>query len=136
MGLTENEIYEKVREVLVESLGVDAELVTREACLSDDLGADSLDYLDIAFRMEKTFGVSIKLNEMLLGDSPSEELVREGRITDAGLAELRRRMPHLRLDRFEASRDIKDFRQVFTVDALVQFVRLKLNPTAQTPVPA
>jgi acyl carrier protein len=135
MGLTENEIYEKVREVLVESLGVDAELVTREACLSDDLGADSLDYLDIAFHMEKAFGVPIKLNEMLLGDSPSEEFVRDGRITDAGLAEVRRRMPHLRLDRFEASRDIKDFRQVFTVDALVQFMRLKLNANAASPVP-
>jgi acyl carrier protein len=61
--------------------------------------------------------------------------VRDGRITDAGLAELRRRMPHLRLDRFEASRDVKDFRQVFTVDALVQFMRLKLNSNAGSPVP-
>jgi acyl carrier protein len=125
--MTEDEIYEKVRGILVDSLGVDEELVTREARLADDLGADSLDYLDIAFHMEKAFGISIRLNEMLLGDAPSEEFVRDGRITDAGLAELRRRMPHLRLDRLEASRDIKDFRQVFTVEALVQFMALKLN---------
>jgi acyl carrier protein len=129
---TETEVFEKMRTVLAESLGVDEELVVHEARLADDLGADSLDYLDISFRMEKAFGFPIKPNEMFLGDSPSEEFVQNGKITDAGLAELRRRMPHVDFERLDGDRDIKNFRGVFTVDTLVKFVLSRANGNRQS----
>ena len=106
MTMTENEVFEKLRGVLSNSLGVESELVTPEARITDDLGAESIDYLDIAFQTEKTFGIPIKPDEMLLGASPDERYVRDGKITDAGLEELRRRMPHVCFDRVEEDRDV------------------------------
>jgi acyl carrier protein len=126
-AMTENEVLRKLRSILADSLGVDEDIVTVEARLVDDLGAESIDYLDIGFRMEKAFGISIKPNEMLLGDSPSEEFLQNGKITDAGLADLRRRMPHVCFDKLERNRDIKDFRNVFTVDSLVKFVIMRMS---------
>ena len=61
---TRDEIYTKVRGVLVEALGVDEEEVTPDATLSGDLGAESIDYLDISFRVEKEFAIKIPKGEL------------------------------------------------------------------------
>jgi acyl carrier protein len=126
MTTTEGEIFEKVQGILAESLAVEPELVTPEARITDDLGAESIDYLDIAFRMEKCFGISIKPHEMLLGDSPDDRFIEDGKITDAGLEELRRRMPHVCLDRLEQDRDVRNFQSIFTADSLAKFVAARL----------
>jgi len=126
MIVRESEIFEKVREILVNSLGVEPEAVTPDARITDDLGAESIDYLDIAFQTEKAFGIPIKPNEMLLGESPDERYVRDGKITEAGLEELRRRLPHASFDRLEQTRDVRDFQSIFTVDSLVQFVAARV----------
>ena len=125
--MTEREVFEKIRDILANALGIEPEAVTSEARLTDDLGAESIDFLDIGFQMEKAFGIPIKPNEMLLGDSPSEEYVQNGKVTATGLAELRRRMPHARLDRLEETHDVRDFRGIFTVDSLVQFVMARIS---------
>jgi acyl carrier protein len=125
--MTENDVFWKIRGILADSLGVEEDIVTREASLEDDLGAESIDYLDVAFRMERAFGISIKPEELLVADSPSEEFLENGRISDAGMAELRRRMPHVQLDRLEQSRDLKDFRRLITVDSLVKFTETKIK---------
>jgi acyl carrier protein len=127
MTMKESEIYEKVRDVLANSLAVEPELVTREARVTDDLGAESIDYLDIGFQMEKAFGIPIKLDEMLVGASPDERYVQNGKITDAGLEALRRRLPHLRLDRLQQDRDVRNFQSLLTVESLVQFVAVRLD---------
>ena len=61
---TSNEIYEKVREILVDALGADESECTMDATLMGDLGAESIDFLDIVFRLEKTFNVKIPRGEL------------------------------------------------------------------------
>ncbi len=127
MALTESEIFAKVQKVLVNALAVEEKDVVPDARLTDDLGAESIDYLDIAFQTERTFGLKIQPNEMLMGDLLPDVYLQDGKITDAGREELRRRLPHVRLGELERSRNVGDFRKVFTVDALVRFVREKLE---------
>ncbi|MEN6495659.1 MAG: acyl carrier protein [Thermoguttaceae bacterium] len=130
MVMTENEIYSKVQRVLVDSLGVDEADVTPEARLTEDLGAESIDYLDIAFQTERVFGIKIQPSDMLLGDIMTEPYVEDGRITDVGIEEFRRRLPHVNLEALEQSRNVRDLRSVFTVDTLVRLLTEKLAETA------
>lgn len=127
MATWEGDMYGQIRSILVEELGVEEEDVVPEARLSDDLGAESIDYLAIQFRVQQVFGIKIEPNEMLMGDVPAERFVQDGKITDLGMVELRQRLPHACLDLLEQSRDVRDFRSVFTVDALVRFVMAKLD---------
>src|SRR4051794_25876059 len=99
MALSRDEIYAKVQGVLVDALGVDEEEVTPEASLRGDLGAESIDFLDITFRLEKAFTTdAAKPFKIPRGDLFPEELdpafVKDGKLTDAGLTEVRRRLPH------------------------------------------
>ncbi len=128
MAMTTDEVFDKVREVLVDALGVDDDEVTGEAKLVEDLGAESIDFLDIVFRLEKAFGIKIAQGEMFPDNVLSDpKYVVDGKVTDEGMAELRQRMPHANLDTFDASRKVDDFSNVFTVDAVVKFVQSKLN---------
>lgn len=128
MTMTQEDVFTKVREVLVDALGVDDDEVVPEAKLTEDLGAESIDFLDIAFRLEKAFNIKIEQGEMLPENVLSDPTyVVDGKVTDEGMAELRRRMPHADLEEFEASgRNVEDFSNVFTVDAVVKFVQAKL----------
>lgn len=138
MVMTEDEIYAKIRQVLVTALVVEESEITPESRLTEDLGAESIDYLDIAFQTERAFGIKIPPNEMLLGEMLVDPYVENGRITDLGMAELRSRFPQLRLDVLEETRDIRDVQSAFTVDTLVRFVQTKLEATgatAHSPVP-
>ena len=127
MVMTEIEIYRNVQRAVIEALAVDEEEVTPDARLTEDLGAESIDYLDIAFRLEQIFGITIRPNEMIVGNFSREEYVQDGKITDAGMAELRRRLPHVDFDALERTRDMNDFLNAFTVDTLVRFVKGKLD---------
>jgi len=128
MALSSEEIFDIVKEVLIEALGVDDEEVTPGATLVGDLGAESIDFLDISFRLEKAFNIKIEQAEMFPAnvlDDPN--YVIDGQVTDQGIAELKRRMPHANLEGFEASRSVEDFPSVFTVDAIVKFVQSKVD---------
>lgn len=126
MALSEQEIFEKVQAILVDALGVDEEEIARESRLGPDLGAESIDYLDISFRLEKAFDIKIEQSEMFPDNVLSDpQYVQDGKVTDNGMAELRKRLPHTNLDEFDASRKIEDFANVFTVDSLVKFVQSK-----------
>lgn len=128
MAMTQDEVFSKVQEVLEDALGVDEDEVTSEAKLVEDLGAESIDFLDIVFRLEKAFSIKIEQSELfpesVLNDP---KYVQDGKVTDEGMAELRNRMPHADLSDFENSRDVEDFSNVFTVDAIVKFVQNKLS---------
>lgn len=127
MAMTYDEIFEKTQDVLEDALGVDKEEVTAEAKLVEDLGAESIDFLDIVFRLEKEFGIKIDQSELfpdaVLNDP---QYVQDGKVTDAGMDELRKRMPHAELDEFDGDRTIENFSNVFTVDTVVKFVQSKL----------
>ena len=87
---TSNEIYEKVREILVDALGADESECTMDATLMGDLGAESIDFLDIVFRLEKTFNVKIPRGELFPDNIGASDpsLAKDGVLTTAGVAEL------------------------------------------------
>ncbi|MEM8783680.1 MAG: phosphopantetheine-binding protein [Planctomycetota bacterium] len=128
MPMEYDEALAKITEVLEDALGVDEDEVTPEATLGPDLGAESIDYLDIVFRLEKAFGIKIDQAEMMPNDVLTDPTyVDGGKITDAGIAELKSKMPHADLSAIEGSRDVDDFEKVFTVDMIVKFVQARLS---------
>ena len=129
MGMSRDEIFQKVQEVLVEALGVDDDEVTSEATLMGDLGAESIDFLDIVFRLEKAFELKVPREELfpaegLLNDP---DLVSNGKLTEKGLAELREKVPHTDLTDFQQNPDINKLADLFTVNAIVTYIDGKVN---------
>ena len=125
--MTRDEIYTKVQGVLVDALGVDEEEVTPEAKLVADLGAESIDFLDIVFRLEKAFGIKIEKGEMFspeLANDPN--FVQGGNITPRGITELKTRMPYANVALLEADPQLDNMAKLFTVDMITNFVQAKL----------
>ena len=82
---SEDEIFDKVREALVEALGVDDDEVTPEATLQGDLDAESIDFLDIVFRLEKSFDIKIERGELFPEDIlTNTEYVEDGKVNRFG----------------------------------------------------
>jgi acyl carrier protein len=128
-----DEIYGKVVSVLVEALNVDEDEIAPAASLQGDLGAESIDFLDIVFRLEHEFGIKIPRGELFpesvfQGDP---EFVREGKVTDKGLGELRSRMPYTDLGGFDRDRRLDHIPDLFTVDLLARYVAWKLDGNAE-----
>jgi acyl carrier protein len=124
-----DEIYGKVVRVLVEALNVDEEEITPTANLQGDLGAESIEFLDLVFRLEREFAIKIPRGELFpesvfQGDP---EFVHDGRITEKGLGELRSRMPYAKLDGFDQDRKASDIPNLFTVDLVVRYIAWKLG---------
>ncbi|MDX1681783.1 MAG: phosphopantetheine-binding protein [Phycisphaeraceae bacterium] len=129
--MNEDEVFSKIQEVLEDALGVDEDEVTRDAKLDEDLGAESIDYLDIVFRLEKEFGVKLEQSELFPDNVLNDpKYVSDGKVTDEGMEELRQRMPHADLSDFDEDRDVENFSDVFTVDTLVKFMQAKLEESA------
>jgi len=129
MAMSRDEIFGQVQEVLVDALGVDDDEVTAEATLMGDLGAESIDFLDIVFRLEKAFGVKIPREELFPAESlmNNPEFVSNGKFTEIGLAELRDKVPHTDLSAFESDPDINKLGDLFTVGAIVNYIETKLG---------
>jgi acyl carrier protein len=128
MPMTQDEVFEKVKETLVEALGVDEDEVTPEAKISADLGAESIDYLDITFRLEKAFGIKIPRGELMpdnLLNNP--EYVQDGKLTPTGLEQFRKQMPHADLTEFEKDPSIDRIMDLFKVQTIVNYVSGKVN---------
>jgi acyl carrier protein len=124
---SEEEIFEKVREALVDALGVDEDEVTPEATLQGDLDAESIDFLDIVFRLEKAFDIKIERGELFPEDIlTNSEYVQDGKVNVAGIAKLRERMPFADLDKFEAEPLVQTLGQQLTVKDMCKFVEYKL----------
>jgi len=126
--MTPEDIFVKVRDTLVDALGVDDDEVTLESRLEADLGAESIDFLDIVFRLEKNFGIKIPRGELFPEDlaSANSGLVKDGRGTPEGLVTLKQKMPHFYMDKFAQDRKVENIRDMFTVQMLVNFVKNKL----------
>lgn len=130
--LSREDILNKVRDVLTEALGVDEEEVTETASLTRDLEAESIDFLDIGFRLEKTFSTPGRPFKIEQGELTPENLmdnpewVVEGRLTDAGMKMLQERMPHVDFSEFDRNRDVNRVAEQITVGSIVEFVGRKL----------
>jgi acyl carrier protein len=126
---SQEEIYQKVSATLVEALNVDEEDIKPTSTLQGDLGAESIDFLDIVFRLEREFGIKIPRGELFpesifQGDP---EFVQNGRVTDKGLAELRARMPFADLSAFEKDPELSNISNLFTVDMITRYIQGKLG---------
>ncbi|MFA5251865.1 MAG: acyl carrier protein [Phycisphaerae bacterium] len=132
MAMSRDEIFQEVQEVLVDALGVDNDEVTAGATLMGDLGAESIDFLDIVFRLEKAFGIKIQREELFPAESlmSNPQFISNGKLTGAGLAELREKMPHTDITTFENDPDINKLGDLFTVGAIVNYIDTKLNKAA------
>lgn len=128
MSLSDEEIFEKVREALEEALGVDEDEVVPEARLQEDLNAESIDYLDISFRLEKAFDIKIGETEMFDQSVLSDpQYVQDGKVTEAGMTALKEKMPHADWSEFEKDPQIDKLADVFTVEMICKFVKGKLS---------
>src|SRR5438093_11894737 len=126
---SQEEIYSKVSATLVEALNVDEDDIKPTATLQGDLGAESIDFLDIVFRLEREFAIKIPRGELFpesifQGDP---EFVQEGRVTEGGLEELRARMPFADVSNFEKNPELSAISDLFTVDMITRYIQGKLG---------
>ena len=126
---TKDEIFEKVRTTLVDALNVDEDEVKPTSRLRADLNAESIDFLDIVFRLEKQFNVKIPREELFpesifQGDAA---YVADGKVTPAGLDELAKQMPFADLTEFRKDPRLDKMEDLFTVDLIVNYLQKKLG---------
>ena len=126
---TEQEIFEKVRTTLVDALNVDEDEVTIKSRLRGDLNAESIDFLDIVFRLEKQFGVKIPREELFpeaifQGDP---HFVTDGKVNAGGMKELQERMPFADLTEFAKDSSLEKMEDLFTVELIVTYLKRKLG---------
>ena len=125
---SKEEVFEKVRDALKDALGVDDDEVTSEATLVGDLGAESIDFLDIVFRLEKNFDIRIPRGDLFPENLAADDtgFVEEGVITESGIEEMRTRMPHADIDAFAEDPTIENIQDLFTVGMICRFLEAKL----------
>ncbi len=122
-----DEVFAKVRDVLSDALGVDEEEVVPGATLQGDLGAESIDFLDIVFRLEKEFSIKIPKGELFPDDILNNpDYVDGDKVTPAGLEKLKAAMPHADLSPLETSPYVSKMPDLFTVNTIVRYVETKL----------
>ncbi len=124
-----DEIFVKVQETLVDALGVDDDEVTPTATLIGDLGAESIDFLDIVFRLEKNFDIKIPRGELFPENLATADsgFVADGKVTAEGIAQLRTKMPHADIDSFALNPVVSKLSDLFTVDMMCKFVATRLK---------
>ena len=127
---TKEEVFDKVKDSLIEALGLDDDEVTPEATMVGDLGAESIDFLDIVFRLEKAFEIEIPRKELFPEDIlTNAEFVEGGKVTETGLNEIKTRMPFIDLSKFEENPVVQDFGNLMTVSDLCRYISGKVSAT-------
>ena len=131
--LASGEVHEGVSKVLVQALGVEEDDIEPSSRLQADLGAESIDFLDILFRLEREFRIRIPRGELfpepVSPDDPA--FARDGRVTDEYLAALRSRMPYADLGNLERDRQLSRIDDLYTVGLLVSYIRWQLGGGGQ-----
>ena len=127
--MSDDEIFKKVSATLVDALAVDEDEVKGEATLSGDLGAESIDFLDIVFRLEKNFGIKIPKGELFPDEKlfTDHEYVQDGKLTAKGVDELRSRLPFADVDDFAKNPETSRINDLYTVDTIVRYIATKLD---------
>ncbi len=123
-------VLEQIQEIVSEALYCDKEQVQRNANLMTDLGAESIDFLDIVFRLEKAFGIKLPKGDIeakARGDLADGEFEIHGILQEKGLARLRSMMPEISADRIKQGLKVKDIATLFTVATFERMVLERLN---------
>lgn len=126
--ITKNEVqtvFPKVAEIIADALGCDEDEVKPDASLIDDLGAESIDFLDIVFRLERAFKVKIprgKIVEEARGELSEAEFEQGGVVTDAGFERLKVFLSEVPADRFKAPLKSAEIPKLFTTETFCKMV--------------
>jgi len=118
-------IFPKVAEILADALAVKPQKVKLESSLIDDLGSESIDFLDIVFRLERAFKVKIprgKILEEARGDLSESEFEKGGVVSEAGLARLKIFLSEVPEDRFKPPLRSADVPRLFTPETFCKVV--------------
>ena len=132
--MSESEILERLKPLLVEVLGVAPEKIRLRSVLVGDLGAESIDLLDLSFRMEETFHVTIESNEIEREAGkrlPGGVYEKDGRLTDEALAEIRTALPELDGGKLVPGLRKMDLPSLLTVQFFVKLIARKLKEKAE-----
>lgn len=132
--MDEDLIFSKVQECFSGALGIEANEILPESSLVRDLGAESIDFIDMIFRLEKTFDIKIPSGELFPGNLLNQEgLVEEGRVTAEGMKVLRQKLPFLDLTGFEKDPVVSNLPGLFNVQMVVDYLRERMSKNLQTP---
>jgi acyl carrier protein len=140
-NITKDEIaavFPKVAEIMASALGCEVEEVKADASLIEDLGAESIDFLDIVFRLERAFKVKIprgKIVEDARGELSATQFEQGGVVTDAGLARLKTYLSEVPADRFKSPLSVADIPRLFTVETFCGLVIRRQREAAAAPSP-
>ena len=118
-------IFPKVAETIADALGRDTEEIKLESSLIDDLGAESIDFLDIVFRLERAFKVKIprgKIVEDARGELSEAAFEKSGVVTEAGVARLKAFLNEVPAERFKAQVNVADIPRLFTTETFCKMV--------------
>lgn len=118
-------VFPKVAQIVADALGCDLDEVKPQASLIEDLDAESIDFLDLVFRLEKGFGVKIprgKIVEDARGPLPEAEFEKKGVVTEAGLARLREFLSEVPADRIKTPLKAGDVPRLFTTETFCKVV--------------
>jgi acyl carrier protein len=127
--MTETEIFEKLKPLLVEALGVTPDKIRMESVLVSGLGAESIDLLDLSFQIEDKFGVTIEGNEMekeAKSRMAGGVYEKDGRLTEEALAEIRQAAPGLDPAKLVTGLRKSDLPSLLTVAFFVHLIARKL----------
>src|SRR5947207_3720200 len=132
-------VFPKVADTMADALGCDKEEVKPNSSLIDDLGAESIDFLDIVFRLERGFKVKIprgKIIEEARGDLSESEFDQGGTVSEAGLARLKTFLSEVPPDRIKTPLKVADIPRLFTTETFCKMVIRQQRAAAQAPAPA
>lgn len=118
-------VFPKVAQVIADALGCDVQDVKPQVPLIEGLDAESIDFLDLVFRLERAFGVKIprgKIVEDARGDLPEAEFEQRGIVTEAGLARLRTFLSEVPDGRFKRPLKVADIPRLFTAETFAKLV--------------
>ena len=131
--MDDDQILKKIQECLSGALGVKAEEIHPASSLVRDLGAESIDFIDILFRLEKAFDIKIPSGELFPGNLLNQEgLIEAGRVTPEGLKVLREKIPFLDLTEFEKDPQVANLAGVFDVQMIRDYIRERVARNIQT----
>ena len=118
-------VYPKVAETMADALGCDVEDIKAKASLIEDLDAESIDFLDMVFRLERAFKIKIprgKIVENARGTLTEAEFEKNGVVTDVGFTQLRAYLSEVPAERFKTPTKVKDIPRLFTVETFCKLV--------------
>jgi|SRR6476661_7796013 acyl carrier protein len=128
IAVTQDEImavYPKVAETMADALGCDVEDIKPDVSLIEGLDAESIDFLDMVFRLERAFKIKIprgKIVENARGDLPESEFEQNGIVTEKGLVQLREYLSEVAADRFKTPMKVADIPRLFTPTTFCKLV--------------